>query len=637
LHLAREAVQNFNGDRQEQAEDLTALQALAEALNDARWQTEVALRQAHYAQVTGDYPAAIKMAQVAVRLTHSQDQQSSLHRTYHEAVGHLQWGEALSRQGAYETARIHFLRAQDLALAGQRATSEESATERPKLNLRDRVAGAQRDAAELLKSIEADSFRCLGGVCWHQGNSSEAEMHYEQALTIYRQIGNQWGEAKVANGLGVLAWSRGDPDEASDCFEQSLRIYHEIGHRRGLVQAFGNLADMVMYQGDYSGAQRLFDRTVRMCREIGEPWIEGGILNNLGVAADRLGVYTEAAAFLEHALRVRREIGDRQGQAEGLSDLSLLYHHMSDDETALDYGEQALYLIEELNNPFMKGFVLTRMAHAQVSLDQLDEAATAYREALHLRRKGGQIHLIAEALAGLARVSLVREELEQALARTEEILDLLRIRKPMTDPATSHGGTSSSDSVVVGGHDLGGADEPVRVYLTCYRVLRATGDRRDKRILSLAYDLLQRQAAKIDDEKLRSSFLTNVLVHRETVAAFQELQASQQESRTLTEKPVTVSLPSADAPLGRPVREDEFVIVTWTVAAPEDETIAGKVARRRHRILRLLQEAQAQGAAPTHSHLAGALGVSRRTIERDMAALRCEHPGLPPTRGRMSE
>ncbi len=637
LHLAREAVRNFMGDRQEQAEDLNALQALAQAQNDARRQTEVALRQAHYAEITGDYPAAIEMAQVAVRLAHSQDQQWSLHRTYHEAVGHLQWGEALSRQGAYETARIHFLRAQDLALAGQRATSEEGAAERSKLYLRDRVAGAHKVAAELLKSLEADSFCCLGGVCWHLGDSSGAEMHYEQALTIYREIGNQWGEAKVANGLGVLAWSRGDPDEASECFERSLRIYHEIGHRRGLVQAFGNLADMVMYRGDYSGAQRLFDRTVRMCREIGEPWIEGGILNNLGIAADRLGVYTEAAAFLEHALRVRHEIGDRQGQAEGLSDLSLLYHHMGDDETALDYGEQALDLIEELNNPFMKGFVLTRMAHVLVNLDRPDQATTAYQEALHLRRKGGQIHLIAETLAGLARVSLVREELERALARTEEILEILGARSPRVDPVGSHGGTSPSDSVVVAGHDLGGADEPMRVYLTCYRVLRANGDPRAKRVLSLTHDLLQRQAAKIDDEKLRSSFLTNVLVHRETVAASQELQASQQESLTLTEKPVTVSLPRADAPLGRPVREDEFVTVTWTVAAPEDETIAGKVARRRHRVLRLLREAQAQGAAPTHRHLAEALGVSRRTIERDMAALQREHLQLPATRGKLSE
>ena len=78
--------------------------------------------------------------------------------------------------------------------------------------------------------------------------------------------------------------------------------------------------------------------------------------------------------------------------------------------------------------------------------------------------------------------------------------------------------------------------------------------------------------------------------------------------------------------------------MTWTVAAPEDEAIAGKVARRQHRMLRLLSEAQAQGAVPIHSHLAEALGVSRRTIERDMALLRSEgQVTIPPTRGKTSE
>ena len=46
------------------------------------------------------------------------------------------------------------------------------------------------------------------------------------------------------------------------------------------------------------------------------------------------------------------------------------------------------------------------------------------------------------------------------------------------------------------------------------------------------------------------------------------------------------------------------------------------MARRRHRLQRLLTEAEAQGAAPTVDDLARALGVSRATVKRDLAALR---------------
>ena len=62
--------------------------------------------------------------------------------------------------------------------------------------------------------------------------------------------------------------------------------------------------------------------------------------------------------------------------------------------------------------------------------------------------------------------------------------------------------------------------------------------------------------------------------------------------------------------------------MTWTIAAPEDDEVAGKAARRRHRLLRLLREADAQSAAPTVTALAQALGVSERTVKRDLAALR---------------
>lgn len=62
-----------------------------------------------------------------------------------------------------------------------------------------------------------------------------------------------------------------------------------------------------------------------------------------------------------------------------------------------------------------------------------------------------------------------------------------------------------------------------------------------------------------------------------------------------------MKLAKPGAPTGRPLQDDEKVEVLWTVdAGPEDEAIRsqrGKVYLRRYRILRLLQEAHAQGRA----------------------------------------
>ena len=87
---------------------------------------------------------------------------------------------------------------------------------------------------------------------------------------------------------------------------------------------------------------------------------------------------------------------------------------------------------------------------------------------------------------------------------------------------------------------------------------------------------------------------------------------------------IQVRLPISGAPTGRPLRDSEHAEVKWTVSAPGDAAILDKAEHRRHQVLRLLREATEQSAAPTVKHLADALGVSSRTIKRDLAALRAQ-------------
>lgn len=82
------------------------------------------------------------------------------------------------------------------------------------------------------------------------------------------------------------------------------------------------------------------------------------------------------------------------------------------------------------------------------------------------------------------------------------------------------------------------------------------------------------------------------------------------------------------APHGRPLRETEMVEVVWTVRdGEEDQEVLenqGVQALRRVRVLRLVDEALAQGGEPTQEDLAKALGVTARTIRSDVAALEAD-------------
>ena len=113
------------------------------------------------------------------------------------------------------------------------------------------------------------------------------------------------------------------------------------------------------------------------------------------------------------------------------------------------------------------------------------------------------------------------------------------------------------------------------------------------------------RAATLPDEKARLIFLSNAPQHNQIIDDY----------RKSLSRRVAVRLPRAGSVEG-------MVEVTWTPSAPEDDAISEKVARRRHRLARLLREAREQGGVPTYQHLAEALGVGLRTIERDMAELK---------------
>ena len=129
--------------------------------------------------------------------------------------------------------------------------------------------------------------------------------------------------------------------------------------------------------------------------------------------------------------------------------------------------------------------------------------------------------------------------------------------------------------------------------------------------LEQSYQMLSETLNGLTPEQQKMSW-EHVPEHKAILAAWQAIHPPRS----------TVRLPCAGAPTGRPLRDDEWVEILWTVTEAEDDTISDKAACRLQRILRLLREAKEQSAAPTVDALAIALDVSKATIKRDLAALR---------------
>ena len=313
------------------------------------------------------------------------------------------------------------------------------------------------------------------------------------------QDAGSWIEVWINCGLSLTRTRRGDFAAAEADSDRSLTIARETGSRYVESFALSFRGCILVVRGDYSEAQACFDRSVIITEEIRNPWDGMRSIAGLGCVSRDLGDYAIAGNRFEKAVNAFRDLGARAYEGRAIADLALLCHQTGDNEAARELCQQVLGIAQDIGQSDEQATALTYLGHALAGLGQSGEAADAYRRALDLRRELGQHHLAPEPLAGLARVALTREDPSAALAYLEEILSHLETGGPSTGSGCSIDGTG----------------EPLRVYLTCYRVLRANQDPRAERVLEEAHNILQARAAKIDDEDLRRSFLENVTANRE--------------------------------------------------------------------------------------------------------------------------
>lgn len=292
LLLAREALYDWQGQRDNQAADLEHLTQLATRLG-INEQTAVALRRANYALVTNDYGVAEQTAQKAVQLARIAENKML------EGFGYLMWGKVTMRLGSYKQARTYL---KD-ALLLTRETHN--------------------------RAEEADALMNLGHIYWNQGYLEEAKEHLQEALAIQRVTGNRRGEAGCLNALGAIYSESGDYVTASYYSENVLAICREIGYRQGETIILRNLGADYNDLGDYEAAQSYLQQARNNCLEINDQWGEAISLDTLGLVENGLGNLELAQQYHEQALALQKQISDQDG-------LGYTYTHLGHTLLALE-------------------------------------------------------------------------------------------------------------------------------------------------------------------------------------------------------------------------------------------------------------------------------------------------------------
>ena len=449
------------------------------------------------------------------------------------------------------------------------------------------------------KALEAGLLLTLGHLAIETGDYPGAQLHGQQAEAIYSELGQLRGLAEALNLQGTVAQSQGRFQDRLAFHQRAADLFRLAGDLHGEVRTLADLGGAHMQLGHTAEATEVHERALALCRELGDRAGEGRNLSNLGGIAMRIGQLEKSRDYYEQALAISRALGHRVRVGVDLNNLASAYFSLGHFDEALECLDECLAIAHETGFGRLEGFAQYCRGRAFLRLEQLALARSALEASLAVRRELGETFTAMVTAGDLAYICALQEDYAAGEAVLEEAL--------------------------AGLHALGEDVPPdiqLAIYMAGYHVRLGQGRQEE----AIRY-LLQAKAAQ--DAQLAG------LSPEEQESAVQEMFNNQllQAAWERHTQRQAITLARQDAPLGRALNPEETVTVTWTVVAPGDLLIPNKSERRRAVLARLLQEAAAQGGAPTDAELAQVLGVSRRTILRDMQALAASGVVLP-TRAR---
>ncbi len=407
-----------------------------------------------------------------------------------------------------------------------------------------------------------------------------------QALQTAENIGDVRGQVEAIIHQAISALRRGHNDEAMARAEESLPLSRSIGYRYGEGVSLMNLATLRAIRGQAGIALELFDEAAEVFDVLGITRTKAIVRTNLAeIYAGFLGEYHEAAKLYNQAAANFRSLGDERRELRCMSRLSGIDWESGRRRLARRRLQRIIERADQLSDPLVELEARRVVAACLSQNGDYVDAIPHLDRALELIEENALAYAVPSLLALRGEVAAAVGELDAAVAFADRSV---KANKPESEFGFLTAWRSG------------------RIYQTAGREEDAADQ------FALAFDLLESNLNGVDDERAAAAR------SRPRFAAVTE------DYERYHPRVIEVRLPVESAPTGRPLKADEYTIVAWTASEPADWKVGNTAQRRRRRVLRLCREAQEQGALARVHDLAELLGVSERTVKRDLAELRLE-------------
>jgi tetratricopeptide (TPR) repeat protein len=199
---------------------------------------------------------------------------------------------------------------------------------------------------------QATALNDLGIMRRLTGDLDGANEALDQACGIFRDLGSLLGQANTLNEKGIVANLTHDAS-AVELLEQALELYRRVGDQIGVANAAKNLWVARQHAGEHDQASALLETALAAYGGIGDELGEAETRNYLGaMLLDRAGADPEAVLReFQRSETLARRADSLLELARALEGTGRCHHLLGEHNTATEHLHQARGLYLRIGSP----------------------------------------------------------------------------------------------------------------------------------------------------------------------------------------------------------------------------------------------------------------------------------------------
>lgn len=269
----------------------------------------------------------------------------------------------------------------------------------------------------------------LGGIgyIWYSYDTENAIQFVSEALEVRRRVDDRDLTGKSLNMLGTLYYSQvGDNAKAIDYYRGAETVRAEIGDRIALASTLTTMAAAYDESGNPVQALAAYERSISLDLETDQIQRAQWSLRNSGVILYELARYSEALSHLDRARDLAEDQGTLEDVAHIVNWIGVVYLFLGDMESALENLRTVVLIAEEVDDSQILSRALTNIGMVYLNAQRPERANDYSARALALYEEIGDQQGWLVAAQNLTEGLFLMGDFTGAESYAQEVLGVAR-------------------------------------------------------------------------------------------------------------------------------------------------------------------------------------------------------------------